>query len=31
MAEEIYKDVFNQYDKDNSGFIDRAELRAMMQ
>lgn len=31
MAEAIYKDIFNEYDKDGSGTIERSELRAVME
>lgn len=30
MAEHIYADIFKEYDKDNSGFIDRKELKEVI-
>ena len=31
MAEQIYEDVFKEYDKDGNGTIDRAELKIVME
>ena len=30
MAESVYAQTFKEYDKDNSGFIDKAELGALL-
>ena len=31
MAEQIYEDVFKEYDKDGNGTIDRNELKIVME
>lgn len=31
MSRYIYEETFKQYDKDSSGFIDRAELKALLE